>query len=302
MLIRGTIGLERPPSEGKHAMMDQMMGGGMMWGRGPGGRRTDIAKGQEWLQPRHPRPPPLRGYSLFSSARQRLLAVSMETSRYTERSSASLLRVTSRPALRKPVMAARTVCGSQPSRCPICATVAPSGRSSRPISCARLVLAGGCSAPLALGAFKSTCSVPGVEPERAGSGLSCTTRLPLRLAFGIAAAFAAARSVRAAPDCDSARRLPRWGSCSLLATAFLVVPVSTFGSGLVFACLLVCLAMASLSNSAPRLSRCLHHHEPGARRPGGAATSRRPSTHTAMLALAEKSSGIGAGQRLFDCA
>ena len=32
-------------------------------------------------------------------------------------------------------MAARTVCGSQPSRCPISATVAPSGRSSTPISC-----------------------------------------------------------------------------------------------------------------------------------------------------------------------
>jgi hypothetical protein len=60
-----------------------------------------------------------------------------------------------------------------------------------------------------------------------------------------------------------------------------VVPVSTFGSGLVFACLLVCLAMASLSNSAPRLSRCLHHHEPGAREARRAATKREAvDTHS----------------------
>src|SRR5207253_8561927 len=45
-------------------------------------------------------------------------------------SSAPLLRVTSRPAWRRPVMAARTVCGSQPSRCPISATEVPSGRSA----------------------------------------------------------------------------------------------------------------------------------------------------------------------------
>ena len=45
----------------------------------------------------------------------------------------------------------------------------------------------------------------------------------------------------------------------------------SFASALVFARLLVCLvAIASFSKSAPRLSRCLHHHEPGARaRQGG---------------------------------
>src|SRR5205814_2209100 len=68
-------------------------------------------------------------------------------SRYTDWPLPFLLRVTSRPARRKPVMAARSVCGSQPSRWPISATDAPSGRSSMPISIARLVLAGGRSAP-----------------------------------------------------------------------------------------------------------------------------------------------------------
>ena len=112
-------------------------------------------------------------------------------------------------------MAARTVCGSQPSRCPISATVAPSGRSSRPISCARFVVAGGSSGLLTPVVRKSACS----------------------------------------------------------------------------------------AESAPRLSRCLHHHEPGARETRRAATNGEAiDTHTAMLALAVKSSGIGAGQRLFDCA
>ena len=54
--------------------------------------------------------------------------------------------------------------------------------------------------------------------------------------------------------------------------------------------------------SAPRLSRCLHHHKPGAWGQAAGRPKRRPSTPTAMLALAAKSSGISAGQRLFSLA
>src|SRR6202022_4306011 len=59
--------------------------------------------------------------------RHRSGAVSTRASRYTDWPVAALLRVTSRPAWRRPVMAARTVCGSQPSRRPISATDAPLG-------------------------------------------------------------------------------------------------------------------------------------------------------------------------------
>ena len=51
--------------------------------------------------------------------------------------------------------------------------------------------------------------------------------------------------------------------------------VLAFAAAFVFAGLLVCLvAMASFSISAPRLSRCLHHHKPGGLRPGGEATKK----------------------------
>src|SRR5262249_23839261 len=93
--------------------------------------------------------------------------VSTRTSRYAGRSLWSLLRVTSRPAWRKPVIAARTVCGSQPRRCPISATEAPSARSSMPISSARLVLVGGRSAPAAF------CA-----PARLGLAMGCEAARP----------------------------------------------------------------------------------------------------------------------------
>src|SRR2546430_12643261 len=114
----------------------------------------------------------------LGEARERLLAglglpshhrhrptVSGRASRYTDWPSASLLRVTSRPAWRRPVMAARTVCGSQPSRCPSSATEAPSGRSSMPISTARFVLARGrsASAPGTLAVGKSAPSEGGLD-------------------------------------------------------------------------------------------------------------------------------------------
>ena len=58
--------------------------------------------------------------------------------------------------------------------------------------------------------------------------------------------------------------------------------VSTFAVAFVFACLLVCLvAMASISISAPRLSRCLHHHKPGGCGQAGAATKKEVvNTHS----------------------
>src|SRR6267143_5444518 len=93
--------------------------------------------------------------------RHRLGAISTRASRYTDWPVASLLRVTSRPAWRRPVKAARTVCGSQPSRCPISATDAPSGRSSMPISAARFVLARGRSASGILAVAESAPSEMG---------------------------------------------------------------------------------------------------------------------------------------------
>src|SRR5205814_6943253 len=89
----------------------------------------------------------LAGFVLPGDHSRHGLAISTGTNRYTDWPFSALLRVTSRPAWRKPVMAARTVCGSQPSRWPISATDAPSGRSIMLISIARLVLAGGRSAP-----------------------------------------------------------------------------------------------------------------------------------------------------------
>ena len=72
--------------------------------------------------------------------------------------------------------------------------------------------------------------------------------------------------MRAVLERNRARRFRCCGSCPLSATDLVLAPVSTFASAFVFAFALVRLvAVASLSKSAPRLSRCLHHHEPGAR-------------------------------------
>jgi hypothetical protein len=71
-----------------------------------------------------------------------------------------------------------------------------------------------------------------------------------------------------------------------------MTPGSTFVSALAFACLLVCLvAMAVFSTSAPRRSRCLHHHKPGAWARRAATEEKRRSTPTAMLALARSRVG-----------
>src|SRR5208283_3473024 len=97
----------------------------------------------------------LAGIVLSGDHSRHGLAILTGASRYTDWPFSALLRVTSRPAWRRPVMAARTVCGNQPSRWPISATDAPSGRSSMPISIARFVLAGGRSAPGTLAVLKS---------------------------------------------------------------------------------------------------------------------------------------------------
>jgi hypothetical protein len=91
-------------------------------------------------------------------------------SRYANRPVASLLRVTSRPAWRRPVKAARTACGNRPRRCPISATEAPSGRSSMPISCARLVFARDRFSPDTLAVVKSPLCDGGADCEARGSG------------------------------------------------------------------------------------------------------------------------------------
>jgi len=87
---------------------------------------------------------------------------------------------------------------------------------------------------------------------------------------------------RAAAERDRTRGLRRSGLRSPLPTGLLMTPISTLTSVLAFACLLVCLmAMASFSISAPRLSRCLHHHKPGDWGPGGAATQEEAvNTHS----------------------
>src|SRR5207244_9608243 len=100
--------------------------------------------------------------------------------------------------------------------------------------------------------------------------------------FGVAAAVALARLARAAAERDRTRGLRRCGSRSLWASGLFMAPVSIVAPALLFACLLGCpVAMASFSKSAPRLSRCLHHHNPSARRPGGPRPRRRPTTQTA---------------------
>src|SRR5436190_14927924 len=100
-------------------------------------------------------------------------------------------------------MAARTVCGSQPSRCPISATDAPSGRSSMPISIARFVLARG---PSALGTLVvPTSALPdgGLDCEACGSGdevVFFDRSMPSEAPSGATAASPAAELVWLAAD------------------------------------------------------------------------------------------------------
>src|SRR6516162_2485964 len=110
------------------------------------------------------------------------------------------------------------------------------------------------------------------------------------------AAVASTRPLRAAAARDRVRRLRRFDWRSLLRSGLFVTLGSTVASVLLVNGLLVCLvAMASFSISAPRLSRCLHHHKPGDWGQAGRRPRRRPSTPIAMLALAVKSSGMFAG-------
>src|SRR4029077_880482 len=172
----------------------------------------------------------LTGLGLPSHRRHRP-TVSGRASRYTEWPSASLLRVTSRPAWRSPVMAARTVCGSQPSRCPSSATEAPSGRSSMPISTARFVLARGrsASAPGTLAVGKSAPSEGSLDCDDFPGDrvVFFDTSMLSEAPSGATLACAAAElvSVGADPDraCETRRRGARWR----LRAGLFASPVST---------------------------------------------------------------------------
>src|SRR6266853_5531557 len=139
-------------------------------------------------------------------------------------------------------MAARTVCGSQPSRCPISATEAPSGRSSMPISTARFVLARGRSASGILAVVKLTPSAirSDCEAGSAGSGVVFFDRLMLlEVPLEAAAASAAASPVWVAVAFDRACRVRRWGVRWRLRAGWFASPISDFSA--LFACLRGCL-------------------------------------------------------------
>src|SRR6516162_880633 len=114
-------------------------------------------------------------------------------------------------------MAARTVCGSQPRRCPISVTEAPWARSSMPISIARFVLARGRSGLETLTDAVSAPPDRGLGRRAAFSGgslLVIERTLFLTLAFGRSAA--AAELVSAAARPDRVRGLRSRGWCSSL--------------------------------------------------------------------------------------
>src|SRR6266481_3440065 len=174
--------------------------------------------------------------------RHRSEAVSTTASRYTDWPVASLLRVTSRPAWRRPVKAARTVCGSQPSRCPISATEAPSGRSSMPISTARFVLARGRSASGILAIAKLTPSAirSDCEAGSSGGGVVFFDRpMLLEVPLEAAAASAAASPVWVAVDFDRACGVRRRGVRWRPRAGRFASPISDFSA--LFACLRGCL-------------------------------------------------------------
>src|SRR6202040_4180891 len=193
----------------------------------------------------------------FGEARERLLdgfllsdghlrhrsgAVLARARWYTDWPVASLLRVTSRPAWRRPVMAARTGCGSQPSRCPISATEAPSGRSSMPISTARFVLARGRSASGILAIAKLTPSAIRSDCEAGSSGggvVFFDSPMLLEVPLEAAAASAAALPVSAAVAFDRACRVRRRGVRWRSRAGWFASPISDFAA--LFACLRGCL-------------------------------------------------------------
>src|SRR6267378_3466449 len=139
-------------------------------------------------------------------------------------------------------MAARTVCGSQPSRCAISATEAPSGRSSMPISTARFVLARGRSASGILAVTKSTPSDAGLDCEAGSSGGGAVffdSPMLLEVPLEPAAASAGASPVWVAVDFDRACRVRRRGVRWRSRAGSFASPISDFSA--LFACLRGCL-------------------------------------------------------------
>src|ERR1700730_7884850 len=139
-------------------------------------------------------------------------------------------------------MAARTVCGNQPSRCPISATDAPSDRSSMPISTARFVLARGRSASGILAVIKSTPSAirSGCEAGSSDGGVVFFDRpMLLEGPLEAAAAGAAASPVWVAVDFDRACRVRRRGVRWRSRADWFASPISDFSA--LFACLRGCL-------------------------------------------------------------
>src|SRR6516165_4146204 len=113
-------------------------------------------------------------------------------------------------------MAARTVWGSHPRRCPISATEAPWARSSMPISIARFVLARGVSRLETLTGAVSAPFDRGLGFRAVFSGRSSLVierALLLTLVFG---SSAVAELVSAAARPDRVRGLRPRGWCSSL--------------------------------------------------------------------------------------
>src|SRR6266478_6349317 len=189
-------------------------------------------------------------------------------------------------------MAARTVCGSHPSPCPISATDAPSGRSSMPISTARFVLARGRSAFGTLAVAKSASLDIGLDcaARCSSDGVVFVDRSMLSEAPSAAtAACPASNLVWIAADFDRACGVRRRGARWRLRAGLFASPGSTFAG--LFACLRGCLLAIvfvlwiriALRDAYTTTSPAL-----GARR---VATQKGPSTWTAMLAVPGKSSG-----------
>ena len=172
-----------------------------------------------------------------------------------------------------------------------------------PISIARLVLAGGRSAPNALAVAASPPCDTGSDREAAGDDISSLVVDAALFSASTAGSVAAApaASVGTATDRERARGWWRRGWRSPVRAGIFTSPVSTFAR--IFDCLLVCcLAITVFLLDRHRTIAMLA--PPQARRLGqaGRQLRRGPTTWTAMLPMRRKSSGIVAAKDfLLDC-